>query len=130
MLDSGPASHVLLARALEARDALPDALRAAGVAVDVVAAYETRRAPPERAQKLVELFENGSIDVVLFTASSTVRAVFELLSGRARELLQRVVVASIGPVTSKSLVELGRSPDVTAKTYTVTGLLDELERRT
>lgn len=128
VIERGLGRRVLVARALEAREALPETLRAAGAEVDVVAAYETRPVSKERAAAFVELFEHAKIDAVLFTSSSTVSAVHALLGGRAVELLGRVVVASIGPVTSLSLSERGAPPQVTADTYTVTGLLDALER--
>ena len=40
----------------------------------------------------------------------------------------RLTVASIGPITTRTAEERGVRVDVTAKTYTVDGLLDALER--
>jgi uroporphyrinogen III methyltransferase / synthase len=117
---------VLIARALEARDALPEALRSHGAEVDVVAAYQTLPAEPQGSE-LAALLEAGGADVMLFTSSSTVTSTFELLGDRAKSLLERVVVASIGPVTSDTLRGLGLEPTVSAERYTVDGLLDALE---
>jgi len=63
----------------------------------------------------------------LFTSSSTVNAVVDTLGERAVELLSRVTVASIGPITSQTLSERGVRADVVAKSFTVDGLLDALE---
>ncbi len=122
------ARRVLLARALVARDALPEMLRQAGVDVDVVAVYETRAASAERAAELVQLLEDGGVDVALFTSSSTVTHLLDLLGERGAGRLSNVTVASIGPVTSRTLRAAGVRVDVEAEQYTVAGVLDALER--
>ncbi len=127
LLERGEVRRVLVPRALVAREALPEALRRAGAHVDVVPAYETRPVPRERAAELVERIERGGIDIALFTSSSTVTSLCELLGDRAVELLGRITVGSIGPVTSDTLREHGVRVDVTASVYTVAGLLDALE---
>ena len=60
---------MLVARAAEARDVLPDALRERGAKVDVVALYETVAEEPDPAA--VEAAREA--DYVTFTSSSTVR---------------------------------------------------------
>ena len=126
ILARGTPKRVLIARALEARDALPEALRSHGAEVDVVAAYQTLPAEPQ-GSGLAALLEAGGADVMLFTSSSTVTSTFELLGDRAKSLLEPLVVASIGPVTSDTLRGLGLEPTVSAERYTVDGLLDALE---
>src|SRR6188768_3959405 len=125
VLASGVPSRVLLARALVARDALPELLRQAGSQVEVVPVYETVAA--DAGVALRAHFEQGEIDVALFTSSSTVNAVADALGAQAAELLSRVTVASIGPITSQTLRERGVRADVVATSYTVDGLLDALE---
>jgi uroporphyrinogen III methyltransferase / synthase len=127
ILEQGGAKRVLIPRAEVARDALPEMLKKAGAHVDVVAAYRTLPASAERARGLRELFETGGVDVALFTSGSTVSSLTALLGDDAASLLARVVVASIGPVTSRALAERGVTPAVTAEVYTVAGLLDALE---
>jgi uroporphyrinogen III methyltransferase/synthase len=125
LLAHGLPKRVLLARAQVARDALPELLREAGAEVAVVPVYETAAADAGLA--LRAHFEQGEIDVALFTSSSTVNAVVDTLGAQAAELLARVTVASIGPITSQTLRERGVRADVVATTYTVDGLLDALE---
>jgi uroporphyrinogen-III synthase len=120
--------RVLVMQALVAREALPTALRAAGVEVDVVAAYETKPADrsvvdPVKADLLAE-----RIDAVLFTSSSTVTYLTDALGESAADLLSGTVVACIGPVTAETARERGLRVDVTAQEYTLAGLLDALER--
>ncbi len=128
LLEQGPPGRVLVARALVARDALPEALRAAGAEVDVVAAYETKPAPGAGAS-LRRRIEAGELDAVLLTSSSTVTELAARLGPDARALLSRVTLASIGPVTTATAEELGLRIDVAASVYTVEGLLDALESR-
>jgi uroporphyrinogen III methyltransferase/synthase len=122
------AKRVLLLRALVARDALPDALRAAGIEVDVTAVYETRGASPPSIAKLAADLEAGTIDAVTFTSSSTVTELCHALGARAGALLAKAVVAVIGPITAETAREHGVRVDVSAEPYTVAGLLDALER--
>jgi uroporphyrinogen III methyltransferase/synthase len=122
------AKQVLVVRALVARDALPRLLREAGAHVDVVPAYETRPVPAEHGAELRGLFEEQRIDGVLFTSSSTVNGLVDLLGPGAAELLARTVVAAIGPVTSETLHDRGVPVAVLASEYTVPGLLDALEQ--
>jgi uroporphyrinogen III methyltransferase / synthase len=111
-------SRILLPRAAEARAVLPEGLRARGAVVDDVAAYRTVQ-DGSGADAVRRRLEAGEIDVVTFTASSTVRSFASLVGtgvGRAK-------VASIGPVTSATLRELGMPVDVEATEYTIPGLL-------
>lgn len=118
------ARRVLLVRALVAREALPEALRRAGVTVDVVPAYQTL--PGRTPERLREALSSGQVDAVLFTSSSTVDNVCSALGDEAQALLSRVTVASIGPITTKRLEARGITPAVTASVYTIEGLLDAL----
>jgi uroporphyrinogen III methyltransferase/synthase len=122
----GGGPRVLLARAAKARDVLPEALRAAGCRVDVVAAYETHAPPEETAAALTSELEAGRIDAVTFTSSSTVENLCDRLGPRSAELLQRTRVASIGPITTGTAEARGLRVDVTAAQYTVRGLIEAL----
>jgi uroporphyrinogen-III synthase len=123
--------RVLLARAKVARDVIPRELRKAGARVDVVEAYET--VVPQASRRLLRAVLNHvpqRPDVITFTSSSTVKNFVALLErprgrGRPRHLdgLANVKLASIGPVTSSTLRELGLSVDIEAKRYTIRGLI-------
>ncbi len=114
-----PVSRALVARASEARDVLPDALRERGAEVDVVALYETVAETLSDA----ELSALAAADYVTFTSSSTVRFLFEAIAGR-QELGARTV--SIGPVTSTALRERGFEPDVEAARHDIDGVIEAL----
>ncbi len=107
---------VLVARAAEARDVLPDALRERGAEVDVVALYETVREQPD--PEAVEAAQ--SADYVTFTSSSTVRNLTEALGDR---FPRDARVVSIGPVTSEAARDAGLEVHAEAERHDVDGLL-------
>ncbi|MBL8720723.1 MAG: uroporphyrinogen-III synthase [Myxococcales bacterium] len=120
-------ASVLLPRAAVARDALPDALRAVCARVDVIEAYRTRAPDASILAALRATLEARRIDVVLFTASSTVQNLCTHVPDAAR-LLTGVVVATIGPITSEACARAGIPVTVEASPYTVPSLLAALER--
>jgi uroporphyrinogen-III synthase len=139
--------RVLLVRAKIARDVIPRELRKVGARVDVVEAYETVM-PPSSRRRLRAAFKNRHPHVITFTSSSTVHNFVELLGapaagkspsavrgrGRPRHTgmrhmgLDGVLMASIGPVTSATLRELGLPVDISAKEYTIPGLVEGIVR--
>jgi uroporphyrinogen III methyltransferase/synthase len=118
-LEGVPVSRALIARAADARDVLPDALRERGAEVDVLALYETVVESLTDDQRAAV----ATADYVTFTSSSTVRNLFSSL-GEALPAGARLV--SIGPVTSETLREYGREPDVEAERHDIDGLIDAL----
>jgi uroporphyrinogen III methyltransferase/synthase len=120
--------RLLIARAAVARDALPEALRAAGAEVDVVAAYRTLAAGAEDSARVRAAIDAGEIDAITFTSSSTVDNTLLMLGDDARRLLSRLTVASIGPITTETAERHGVRVDVTASEYTVPGLVGALAR--
>ncbi|HEV7482375.1 MAG TPA: uroporphyrinogen-III C-methyltransferase [Solirubrobacterales bacterium] len=111
--------RVLVARAAEARDVLPDALRERGAEVDVVALYETVRDQPDAAA--IEAAQGA--DYVTFTSSSTVTNLVEALGDRFPSAAR---IVSIGPVTSDTAKAAGFEVDVEAEQHNIDGLLQAL----
>jgi uroporphyrinogen III methyltransferase/synthase len=111
--------RVLVARAAEARDVLPDALRERGAEVDVVPLYETVREQP--GEDAIEAAQNA--DYVTFTSSSTVTNLTAALGDR---FPRDARVVSIGPVTSEAVRAAGLELSVEAERHDVEGLLAAL----
>jgi uroporphyrinogen III methyltransferase/synthase len=111
--------QVLVARAAEARDVLPDALRERGGDVDVIPLYETVREQPDDSE--VERAQEA--DYVTFTSSSTVTNVVEALGDRFPTSAR---VVSIGPITSETARAAGLQVAVEAERHDIDGLLDAL----
>ena len=114
-----PVRRALIARAAEARDVLPDALRARGADVEVLPLYETVAEPACEGQRAAV----AAADYVTFTSSSTVRFFFAAMGDG---LSAATRLASIGPVTSETLREHGREPDVEASRHDIDGLVEAL----
>jgi len=121
-----PHSRVVLLRAKEARDVVPDTLREAGHSVDVVTAYETHAAAPADTKKIADALGRGEIDLVTFTSSSTVESFCALLGDRVRDLLDKTCVVSIGPVTTATAEKWGLHVSATASPHTIPGLIDAM----
>ena len=135
--------HALVATASGAREVLPDALRARGAQVDVLALYETVAEPlSERA-----LQQAQTADYITFTSSSSVRYFLDAPRARAghrpfadtytqppddesgpdqAHLSPTTRIVSIGPVTSATLREHGLEPHVEAERHDIDGLVDAL----
>ncbi|MGN6202012.1 MAG: uroporphyrinogen-III C-methyltransferase, partial [Solirubrobacterales bacterium] len=111
--------RVLVARAAEARDVLPDALRNRGAEVDIVPLYETVREQPDDS----EIERAQEADYVTFTSSSTVTNLLEALGDR---FPKNARIVSIGPVTSETARAAGLELAVEAERHDIEGLLDAL----
>jgi uroporphyrinogen III methyltransferase / synthase len=114
-----PVSRALVVRAREGRDVLPDALRARGAEVDVVALYET---VPEALDDATAAAAREA-DFLTFTSASTVRF---FVAAAGADALRGPRLVSIGPATSEALREHGADPDVEADPHTPDGLVDAL----
>jgi uroporphyrinogen III methyltransferase / synthase len=112
----------LLARASRGRQVLPDQLMAVGGIVEQVVVYATNdveSADPAVAASLAA----GRIDWVTVTSSAIARAIVGLFGAS----LTKARLASISPVTSQTLRELGHPPAAEAAEYTMAGLVAAIE---
>ena len=116
---------ILLLRSQLASNELLEILAGAGAHVDNVAVY-TAVAAKSESGRLAEGIGEGTIDWLTFASPSSVDGFFEQIGSEAINS-GKVRVASIGPVTSERLRQLGVTVDVTAKEHTLDGLLDAIE---
>jgi len=126
--EARPGDRVLLPRARGAREILPELLEAQGIRVDELEVYE---AVPERAVSKAhwELLENGLVDIITFTSSSTVKNLVSILGpDLVAELREQVRVACIGPITAQTAQEAGFRVDIVAKEFTIDGLVQAIIR--
>lgn len=119
----------LLLRADIARPVLRERLAADGAAcVEDVAIYQTLL-PEKLPEELVEALEAKEVQWITFTSSSTVRNFVQLLGADRVALLKGVKLASIGPITTQTLNELGLPPTVEAKQFDIEGLVEAMASR-
>jgi uroporphyrinogen III methyltransferase/synthase len=114
--------RILLPRAREAREVLPQELEKLGALVDVVEAYRTVR-PEGDKEGIREMLQRGDIHMVTFTSSSTVNNFLDMFQGEpVLEWMDKVAVACIGPVTAKRAEEKGLKVTLVAPEYTIPSL--------
>lgn len=119
----------LLPRADIAREVLADQLRESGADVSEVVAYRTLLAGGERDadHDVYRMLLDRQIDAVTFTSASTVKNFAKIYGEeQAADLLNKTVVASIGPVTAEAAQQLGIQTTVMPSAYTVKDLVDAL----
>lgn len=114
--------RILIPRAREARELIPQELARRGAQVEVLPAYET---VPDgtRAAEAAARLARREIDLITFTSSSTVRCFFQLLGPVE---LSGILLAAIGPATAQTLREFGREAEIVAEKHTIPGLVEAI----
>ncbi len=122
--------RIALLRGSRSDDILPSRLEARGALVDSVVVYRTKLSNSKQLRELIELITLGRIDIILFTSPSTVRSLLSSASrlGFDSRILDKVIVAAIGPVTGNYLREKGVPVMVESNTFEICGLLESLTR--
>lgn len=111
--------RILLPRAEQARDVLPQGLRRMGADVDVVSAYRTAKASGDR-ERLKQLLVERKVHLMTFTSSSTVAHLAQMLKGEdLRTLFEGVTIACIGPITAQAAEKLGLEVHIVPPSYTI-----------
>jgi uroporphyrinogen III methyltransferase/synthase len=125
LLDAFPegSGRVLLARAEQARDVLPEGLTAKGYAVDVLPVYRTVRASADPSA--LDRVRSGKVDAITFTSSSTVTNFCDAIGDLPDP---QPLVVSIGPVTSSTARERGLRVDAEADPHSLDGLVEALQK--
>jgi uroporphyrinogen III methyltransferase/synthase len=120
--------NFLIPRATVARDYLPAALTEAGARVDVVPAYRTVLPGNLDRGKISALLAGGA-DCIAFTSSSTVRNLAQLFDTADLGLvLESVVIACIGDITSQTAREFGLQPKIQPQEFTVPALVQAITK--
>jgi uroporphyrinogen III methyltransferase/synthase len=119
-------TRLLLARAEQARDVLPEGLARLGVKLDVVPVY--RALPPHAVPAgVAAVLKAGAVDILTFTSSSTVHNFAGLIGKEAfQKLAAQTVVAAIGPITSATLKEYGLTPQIEPGDFTIPAMVEAI----
>lgn len=108
------------------REVLVKELSSNGAEVVEVAAYESR-CPAMASPEALDALQNGTVDVITFASSKTVQYFCQLVRAYLpSDWLDGVCIASIGPQTSKTCLQLLGRVDVEAQEYTLEGLFQSL----
>ena len=87
-------------------------------------AYKTVLPNDADAADLVRQLQEGAVDAVTFTSSSTARNLFALLGDDAPVLRRGAQLFSIGPITTGTLADAGCTDVHEAEEYTIDGLVE------
>ena len=118
-------NKILLLRSQLASDELVELLAGAGAEVDNVAVYTAVEEKSE-SSRLVDGISKGTIDWLTFASPFSANSFFEQIPGNVVNSGE-VKIASIGPVTSERLKNLGLRVNVEAAEHTIDGLLNAIE---
>jgi uroporphyrinogen III methyltransferase/synthase len=118
--------RLLYPKAALARDLIPAELAAVGAEVIAPVAYASA-APADAAENLQRALVDG-LDLLTFTASSTVQNFVDLLSDENRKLAKQIPVASIGPLTSATAEKLGFTVVIEADSSTLDDMVEAIEK--
>ncbi len=121
----GQGSRILIPRAKKAREVLPKELIKKGAKVDILPVYETTLCT-DKQEEIAEALDKGIVDYITFTSSSTVDNFFTLIPADTLKKHSHVRLASIGPITTKTLEQYGFSPHIEPEDYTIPGLIEAL----
>jgi len=116
-----PQARFLLARASRGREVLCEQLVAGGASVDQVVVYSSSDVETPEPGVAADLAA-GRIDWITVTSSAIARSVVRLFG----PALANSRLASISPLTSGTLRELGYAPAAEAERYTMDGLVDAI----
>ena len=119
----------LLPRALKAHEDLPTTLVEAGAEVTVTPVYQNIR-PEGRELALRKELVDQPVDMVTFTSSSTFNNFLFMLDPHDDQELAGIMagisVASIGPITGKTIKQKGLQVDVQPESYTISAMVDSI----
>jgi uroporphyrinogen III methyltransferase/synthase len=113
----------LIPRAQAGRDFLPDELTRLGAHVDVAKTYRTVKSDIE-GSTVIKMFEEQTIDAITFTSSSTVSNFAAILGIEdLSALLEKTLVACIGPTTTATASKHGLRHVLQPQTHTTPALV-------
>lgn len=113
--------QVLIIRASRGADTLPKLLTQSGAMVHEVVAYENRDVD-KADQAITDSMRDGLIDWTTVTSSATA----ESLSRMFGDALTKTKIASLSPITSETLRELGLEVSAEADPYTIDSLIQKI----
>ncbi len=130
LLDQGvEGRNILIPRAEQSREILPETLRGAGARVTVAPVYKNVQ-PQGRKDVLRAELETGKVNMVTFTSSSTVTNFLTMVDALNQEELERLLagvkIAAIGPITAKTVTDNGLKVDVQPDTFTIPAMIQAI----
>lgn len=118
--------NILIPRASKAREILQYELSKEGANVTLVPAYNTIKSD-EGLFEFTSSLKNGKIDLITFTSSSCVTNFVAIMKEQNLfNLITKIPLASIGPITSETLGKYGLKATIEPSKYTIYDLSQEI----
>ncbi|MDA8083082.1 MAG: uroporphyrinogen-III C-methyltransferase [Nitrospiraceae bacterium] len=114
--------RILLPRAEKAREIFPEKVRELGGVIDVPVTYRAVR-PEHHGKRLRRFLKEGRVTLITFTSAATFHNFREIMGEDADEMLSRVAIAVIGPVTARAVEKAGLRVSIMPKEATVEALV-------
>lgn len=119
----------LFPRAENAREVIPEKIKALGGHVDAPVTYRSRK-PETHAKRIKRFLKEGRITVAVFTSSATFKNFMEIIGEEVKEFLKDVKIAVIGPVTKKTVELTGLKVSIMPERATNEDLVEEIIKST
>lgn len=97
--------RVVIFRGNGGRDTLHDTLKARGARVDYVEVY--RRACPQDGSQLLQLLQQGGVDVITATSNETLQNLFDMAGAEGQPLLRDIPLVIAGKRQAELAARLG-----------------------
>ncbi len=118
--------NILIPRANEASNVLPEGLKKIGAKVDEIILYKIKN-EKNKSNKVKSLLKKN-VDVIIFTSPSGVKSFFNLFTKKEiNYYFNKIRIASIGPVTAKAIEEFGIKADIVPKEYNIKGMVKAIK---
>lgn len=126
---SCPPENILIVRAQQARELLPEKLKEAGFNVNIAHAYKMQRetiSDPE----ILKTIQDGDFDLITFASSGTVLNFIETAGeDSVRNWKNKhVKIAAIGPVTAETCLKYFAGVDIMPSEYTIEAMISEIKK--
>ena len=123
-----PGMKILIPRALEAREVLPEELRRMGAIVDVIPAYQTV-IPRGRIDQFHAILQQNGVAMIVFTSSSTIVNLGKMVFPKSLpDILKDLSIACIGPITAETASKNGLKVSVIPLRFDVPSLVESIEQ--
>jgi uroporphyrinogen III methyltransferase/synthase len=117
--------RILIPRAKEAREIIPEALAKAGAIVDIAPCYQ--KVPAAPSAPLIDRIRNKRPDLIVFASSSGVRNLVDILGEpEGRTILSECTVAVLGPITAATVASFGKHAEILPEQNTIASLLEAI----
>jgi uroporphyrinogen III methyltransferase / synthase len=117
----------LLPRAEVAREIFPDKVRELGGEIDVPVAYRAVK-PALHGKRLRRFLKEGKITVATFTSAATFNNFRQIMGKDADDLLRKVAIAVIGPVTARAVEKEGMKVEIMPREATVEAMVEAIRK--